>query len=246
VCFLKILWRIISRYPNRIRTHLSHYTHTHTHRRRRRGELASLVTLFSTWHQHNFSFLIWWDTHDDTIRQSVVFVDKKRKMATRVEQIKMIFLLMDGKNKFFFFQLYVCVCVWWWNKTKKLVPVRSSAQDGHLVWKAQVDWLPVPRWDKNWENSEKWVKNSTHSGGQDVQLWCVCVSERARALRCDCGERTPLKKINYFFFFLKKKNPRLPLSYSTHTQVCSAVCVRSALEVGAAAAAAVVAGGECD
>jgi hypothetical protein len=109
--FLKILWRIISRYPNRIRTHLSHYTHTHTHRRRRRGELASLVTLFSTWHQHNFSFLIWWDTHDDTIRQSVVFVDKKRKMATRVEQIKMIFLLMDGKNKFFFFQLYVCVCV---------------------------------------------------------------------------------------------------------------------------------------
>lgn len=72
----------------------------------------------------------------------------------------------------------------------------------------------------------------------------VCVCERARALRCDCGERTPLK--NKFFFLFFEKNPRLPLSYSTHTQVCSAVCVRSALEVGAAAAAAVVAGGECD
>lgn len=78
-CVLKILWRIISRYPNRIRTHLSHYTHTHT-RRRRRGELASLVTLFSTWHQHNFSFLIWYrETHTTTQSDSQLFLSTKKE-----------------------------------------------------------------------------------------------------------------------------------------------------------------------
>ena len=89
----------------------------------------------------------------------------------------------------------------------------------------------------------------THSGGQDVKLFCVC--ERARALRCDCGERTPLQPETFLKKFIKKEeNPRLPLSFSLHTHVCmcvAAVCVeregRAALEVGEAAAAAVVAGG---
>jgi hypothetical protein len=104
---------------------------------------------------------------------------------------------------------------------------------------------------ENLTKNKKKEKKMTHSGGQDVKLFCVC--ERARTLRCDCGERTPLQPETFFEKIYTKKRreiPRLPLSFSLHTQVCvcvAAVCVeregRAALEVGEAAAAAVVAGG---
>jgi hypothetical protein len=69
----------------------------------------------------------------------------------------------------------------------------------------------------------------THSGGQDVKLFCVC--ERARTLRCDCGERTPLQPETFFEKIYIKKKKRNPSAssflLSTHTSVyvcSSSVC----------------------
>lgn len=123
--------------PCRIDTH-SHTTQIHTHCKGGEGFVASLVTLFSTWHQHRI-----FERHDDMYHtkhnpkmsqcfSSLFFVllrkwplekkeNKKRARGCKVS-------LSDSKC--------VCVCV-----PPASAFVGSSAQNGHLVWKAQVDWL---------------------------------------------------------------------------------------------------------